>query len=86
MLLLLLFAGEVRLPQPVFSRKGTKGKQKAKKISGTGKRVEVKYDDGVWYKGTLTDFDITTGQWEVEFDKDEGTASISFPDEDVRLL
>ncbi len=37
-------------------------------------------------KGTLTDFDITTGQWKVEFDEDEETESINFPEEDVRLL
>ncbi len=35
---------------------------------------------------TLTDFDITTGQWKVEFDEDEETESINFPEEDVRLL
>ncbi len=66
----------------------TKGKDRINNFSGIGQRVEVKYDDGVWYKGTLTDFDITTGQWKVEFDEDDDddTTTVNFPDEDVRLL
>lgn len=30
-------------------------------FSGIGQRVEVKYDDGVWYKGTLVNFNVTSG-------------------------
>ena len=35
-----------------------------------GQRVEVKYDDGVWYAGTLTEFNATTGEWVAVFDSD----------------
>ena len=45
----------------------------------------MKYDDDVWYAGTLTEFNATTGEWVAVFD-DGDTTLISFPDEDVRLL
>ena len=35
-------------------------------FAGIGQREEVRYNDGVWYKGTLVNFDITSGQWKVE--------------------
>ena len=59
------------------------GKEKHLQI---GQRVEVKYDDNVWYAGTLTEFNATTGEWVAVFDSDGDTTIISFPDEDVRLL
>ena len=55
-------------------------------FSGIGQRVEVRYDDGVWYKGTLVNFDVLSGQWKVEFDDDDEEALVKFPDEDVRLI
>ena len=54
-------------------------------FSGIGRKVEVRYDDGVWYKGTLVNFDVSSGQWKVEFDDDDEEALVKFPDEDVRL-
>ena len=44
------------------------------------------YDDGVWYKGTLVNFDVSNGQWKVEFDDDEEEAFVKFRDEDIHLL
>lgn len=61
-------------------------KKRAMSFSGIGQRVEVKYDDGVWYKGTLVSFDVVSGKWKVNFDDDEETTSVKFPDEDVRLI
>ena len=55
-------------------------------FSGSGQRVEVKYDDGVWYKGTLVNFDVSSGQWKVEFDDDDEETFVKFPDKDVRLI
>ena len=46
--------------------------------------MEVRYNDGIWYKGTLVDFDVACGQWRVEFDADDET-TVPFPDKDVRL-
>ena len=43
------------------------GKEKHLQI---GHRVEVKYDDSVWYAGTLTEFNATTGKCVAVFDKD----------------
>lgn len=53
---------------------------------GIGQRVEVRYDDGVWYKGTLANFDISSGQWKVEFDDDDEETFVKFPDADVCLM
>ena len=63
---------------------------KRKKISnadfaGIGQRVEDRYDDGIWYKGTLVNFDVFNGQWKIEFDDDDKEAFVIFPDKDVRL-
>ena len=55
-------------------------------FQGIGQRVEVKYDDNIWYKGTLVSFDVGSGGWTVAFDDDEETTIIKFPDEDVRLI
>ena len=45
--------------------------------------MEVKYDDDVWYKGTLVEYHKVTDEWVALFDAD---GAINFPDEDVRLL
>ena len=55
-------------------------------FAGIGQRVEVRYDDGVWYKGTLVNFIISTGQWKVKFDDDDEETIVKFPDADVRLI
>ena len=55
-------------------------------FSGISQRVEVKYDDDIWYKGTLVSFDVVSGKWTVEFDDDEETTSVKFPDKDVRVI
>ena len=57
-----------------------------KKNIQVGQRVEVKYDDGVWYKGTLIEFRKKANKWIAQFDMDGEKTSIKFPDEDVRLL
>ena len=31
-------------------------------------------------------FDVVSGKWKVDFDDDEETTSVKFPDEDVRLI
>ena len=66
--------------------KSIKKKTSSAVFSGIGQRVEVRYDDGVWYKGTLVNFDISSGQWKVEFDDDDEEAFVKLPDEDVRLI
>lgn len=67
---------------------GGKGKGKSKKTTfkGIGQRVEVRYSDGVWYKGTLVDFNVKTGSWVAKFDADSEATTIKFPDKDVRLI
>ena len=40
-------------------------------FAGIGQRVEVRYDDGIWYKGTLVNFDVFNGQWKIEFNDDD---------------
>ena len=32
--------------------------------------MEVKYDDDVWYKGTLVQYDTETDEWVALFDED----------------
>ena len=51
-----------------------------------GQRVEVRYDDNIWYKGTLVEFINSTNEWIAQFDIDEAKTTIKFPDEDVRVL
>ena len=51
-----------------------------------GQQVEVKYDDDVWYKGTLVEYDNATDEWVALFDEDGDQTKIKFPDEDVRML
>ena len=46
----------------------------------------MRYDDDVWYAGTLTEFNTATGEWVARFDIDDEMTYISFPDKDVRLL
>ena len=46
----------------------------------------MKYDNDVWFAGTLTEFNATTGEWVAVFDSDNDTMHISFPDENVHLL
>ena len=48
--------------------------------------MEVKYDDNIWYKGTLVEYHKQTGEWVALFDADGEKTSINFPDGDVRLL
>ena len=67
---------------------GGKGKGKSKKTAfkGIGQCVEVRYSDGVWYKGTLIDFNVKTGSWVAKFDADNEATTIKFPDKDVCLI
>jgi len=66
---------------------GGKGKGKSKKTTFKGiGRFEVRYSDGVWYKGTLIDFNVKTGSWVAKFDADNEATTIKFPDKDVRLI
>ena len=51
-----------------------------------GQEVEVRYDDNVWYKGKLIEFNAETNEWIAQFYSDGENTSIKFPDEDVRLL
>ena len=51
-----------------------------------GQRVEVRYDDNIWYKGTLVEFINSPNEWITQFDIDEAKTIIKFPDEDVRVL
>lgn len=55
------------LPQTIKKKKSTQSAA----FAGIGQRVEVRYDDGVWYKVTWANFDISSGQWKVEFDDDD---------------
>ena len=48
--------------------------------------MEVKYDEDVWYKGTLVKYLKVTDEWVALFDADGAKTNINFPDEDVRLL
>ena len=48
--------------------------------------MEVRYDDNVWYKGKLTEFNAESNEWIAQFYSDGENTSIKFPDEDVRLL
>ena len=66
--------------------KSTKRKKTCNaEFAGIGQRVEVRYDDGIWYKGTLVNFDVFNGQWKIEFDDDDEEAFVKYPDKDVRL-
>jgi hypothetical protein len=66
--------------------KSTKKKKTCNAVfAGIGQRIEVRYDDEVWYKGILVNFDVFSGQWKIEFDDDE-EAFVKFPDKDVRLV
>ena len=41
---------------------------------------------GVWYKGTLIDYNAKTGSWVAKFDADNEATTIKLPDKDVRLI
>ena len=64
-------------------QKSVCGKKKSIKVE---RRVEVKYDDNIWYKGTLIEHKEQNDEWIAIFDIDGEKTTISFPDEDVRLL
>ena len=48
--------------------------------------VEVYYDDGKWYRGIITSFNIKTGKWTVQFEEDDDTTEVMFPDKEVRFV
>jgi len=48
--------------------------------------VEVRYNDGVWYRGWLSTFNTVSGKWIVKFYDDDETTEVNFPDKDVRLV
>ena len=54
--------------------------------NGEKHEVEVCYNDGMWYRGWLSTFNIDTGKWIVKFYDDDETTEVDFPDEfeDVR--
>ena len=41
--------------------------------------VELNYDDGKWYRGTITSFNIMRGKWNVHFE-------VMFPGKEVRFV
>ena len=47
--------------------------------------MEVKYDDDVWYKGTLVEYNNATDECVALFDEDGDQTKI-ISDEDVRML
>ena len=58
----------------------------AKDTSLLFKEVDVKYSDGVWYRGRITAFDEKTAKWTVYFASDGETTDFSLPDPDVRIV
>ena len=50
------------------------------------KEVDVKYSDGVWYRGRITAFDEKTAKWTVYFASDGETTDFSLPDPDVKIV
>ena len=71
---------------PPDKRKNFRSKQSKQSKVKIGQRVEVKYDNDVWYKGTLVEYDNATDEWVALFDEDGDQTKIKFPDEDVRML
>ena len=51
-----------------------------------GQKVEVKYDDDIWYKEKLIEYHKKADEWTAQFDIDGKKTSIKFPDGDVHLL
>ena len=58
-------------------QKSDSGKKKSIKV---GQQVEVKYDDNIWYKGTLIEHKEQNDEWIAIFDIDGEKTSITFPD------
>ena len=54
--------------------------------NGGRHEVEVRYHDGVWYKGWLSTFNCSTRKWLVKFYEDDETTEVFFPGKDVRLV
>ena len=62
-------------------------KKKCNKSNGTeNSEVEVWYDDGNWYRGWLSSFNVITGKWIVKFYDNDDTTEVKFPEEHVRLV
>ena len=50
------------------------------------KEVDVKYSDGMWYRGKITAYDEETDHYTVFFDTDRETTTFQLPDPDVRVI
>lgn len=50
------------------------------------KEVDVKYSDGMWYRGKITAYDEETDHYTVFFDTDGETTTFQLPDPDVRVI
>ena len=50
------------------------------------KEVDVKYNDGMWYRGKITAYNEETDHFTVFFDSDVETTTFQLPDPDVRVI
>ena len=50
------------------------------------KKVDVKYSDGMWYRGKITAYDEETDHYTVFFDTDGETTTFQLPDPDVKVI
>ena len=50
------------------------------------KEVDVKYSDGMWYRGKITAYDEETDHYTVFFDTDGETTTFQLPDPDVKVI
>ena len=51
--------------------------------NGRRHEEEVRYHDGVWYRGWLSTVNLITGKWVVRFYDDDEMTGVNFPDKDV---
>jgi len=77
---------EENLPQLPSGRKKTNkgGPHNAQFPNGT--RVEVSFDDGLWYQGEVVGYKEETGEYLLYFPEDGDDLTIKIPDDDVKLL
>jgi len=73
--------------EKIPSKKGTSkpGKKSEDLTIDNGGRheIEVRYQDGMWYRGWLSSVNVITGKWIVRFCDNDETTEANFPDKDV---
>ena len=65
---------------PATTKRQCKDSDSSAAIFPMNRDVDVLYDDGIWYRGKVSSFNVNTGKWKMVFYDDGETTEVAFPD------